>query len=315
MFSKKVCGERQRHRNLNRAVQNQIDDIYDQNNVQSIARFSNADVITVNDEQSLRSDDSHENTNIAKIFDKSGLDSDNSSNSGINYVSFSCSEHSNKSEDDILENQNLNFAEKIADWAVKCRLPKGHLNSLLSILREHDCFNSLPTDYRALLKTPRHAHTKEIEGGLYCHFGLAEGLIDLVKNNPSLPTEIEILINIDGLPLAKSSGSQLWPILCSVSACDMETTIFPAGIYHGYTKLCNVNEFLNDFVQELKILMLNGIFVLGKRYNVKIKGIICDAPARAFVACTKNHSRYFGCGKCTQEGECLLSRIDIFGSN
>jgi hypothetical protein len=30
---------------------------------------------------------------------------------------------------------------------------------------------------------------------------------------------------------------------------------------------------------------------------------VCDAPARAFIACTKTHSGYFSCSKCVEEGD------------
>lgn len=55
--------------------------------------------------------------------------------------------------------------------------------------------------------------------------------------------------------------------------------------------------------------MCNGVTVSDKKYNIKLKAIICDAPARAFVAYIKGHSGYFGCGKCTQEGEFIKNRI------
>ncbi|XP_029159520.1 uncharacterized protein LOC114931568 [Nylanderia fulva] len=47
----------------------------------------------------------------------------------------------------------------------------------------------------------------------------------------------------------------------------------------------------------------NGINVNGKVITVILNTIICDAPAKAYITCTKYHTGYFGCGKCTQEDE------------
>lgn len=41
---------------------------------------------------------------------------------------------------------------------------------------------------------------------------------------------------------------------------------------------------------------------------MEIKGFICDAPARAFITCTKYHSGFSACSKCTQVGERYQNR-------
>jgi len=61
---------------------------------------------------------------------------------------------------------------------------------------------------------------------------------------------IELAINIDGLPLAKSSGSQVYPILCRL--VKHHGTVEMIGIYHGYQKPKNANSYLNDFVRCIK---------------------------------------------------------------
>lgn len=43
--------------------------------------------------------------------------------------------------------------------------------------------------------------------------------------------------------------------------------------------------------------------------NVKIKGLIADAPARAFLKQIKSFSGYFGCEKCIEEGEYLSGSV------
>lgn len=71
----------------------------------------------------------------------------------------------------------------------------------------------------------------------------------------------------------------------------------------------NTNQYLNSLISELILLEAHSINYNGKTCKALIKGIVCDAPARTFVTCTKNHSGYFGCNKCVQEGEHINSVI------
>ena len=47
---------------------------------------------------------------------------------------------------------------------------------------------------------------------------------------------------------------------------------------------------------------MHGFLHNNKRYFVKMRCVICDAPAASFVTCTKQHNGYFGCRKCMDEG-------------
>lgn len=51
-----------------------------------------------------------------------------------------------------------------------------------------------------------------------------------------MPREVKININIDGLPLSKSLGSQFWPILASIEIIDLYTEPFAVGVFHGMSK-------------------------------------------------------------------------------
>lgn len=61
-----------------------------------------------------------------------------------------------------------------------------------------------------------------------------------------------MVIGIDGLPLAKSSSSQLWPILGYLRP--LKNKVFPIGIYWDYEKPKDSNEFLREFVNEIIVL-------------------------------------------------------------
>lgn len=76
-------------------------------------------------------------------------------------------------------------------------------------------------------------------------------------------TDIKISINVDGLPLSKSSQRQFWPILGSISE---SKEVFIIGIYYGTHKPSD--EFLAKFVHEAKILYEQGI-------NINNRNISC----------------------------------------
>lgn len=86
------------------------------------------------------------------------------------------------------------------------------LSDLLKIFKTHgDEVKSLPRDARTLMKTPRCASSfvHNLGHGSYTHFGLAKGIEQNKKAIISLKDPIyKIDINIDGLPISKSSGGQ-----------------------------------------------------------------------------------------------------------
>lgn len=100
--------------------------------------------------------------------------------------------------------------------------------------------------------------TKTIDNGSYVHFGLITGLQrSIEKYFRQVPDSVKLLINCDGMSLSKSSGSQFWPILVSIQA-DIYTKPFAVGIYHGYSKPKNANEYLRPFVNEIIEIQRNG---------------------------------------------------------
>ena len=138
----------------------------------------------------------------------------------------------------------------------------------------------------------------------YIYFGLISQLIQVLKRFP--PTDaanvdsLQISLNVDGLPLFKSSGKCVWPVLCAVMNLK-PVTVFPVALTYGNAKPDNL-QFLQDTVRDLCNLIHNGLQVGDKVIQVILKGIICDAPAKAFVKATKLCSGYFGCDKCSQRG-------------
>jgi len=199
---------------------------------------------------------------------------------------------------------------QLAEWVVKHGIPNTATSDLLKILKS--CYDpTLPTDARTLMKTDTSTsiiRLKDVTPGKYFHFGIANG----IKNNFSFNHEscsiLKLVIGIDGLPLTKSSNSTFWPILCYIRPNSQ--LVFPIGLYWGNEKPSDSNEFLIDFYNEIRDLLLNGLELINKSGVVcKVKIILdifcCDVLAKSFVLKTKGHSGYFSCSHCKIEGEYL----------
>lgn len=105
----------------------------------------------------------------------------------------------------------------LISWSLKHHISHVAINDLLRYLQT--VFPKLPSDARTLLKTCRDIETKTVFPGEYHHFGVKYCLEKLhSKNQRTFLTKnlFELDINIDGLPLAKSSNSQVYPILCKL---------------------------------------------------------------------------------------------------
>jgi len=202
---------------------------------------------------------------------------------------------------DEFEYASSDVREQLADWAAKFNVSLVAIGALLSILKPH--FSSLPLDPRTLLRTPRDYAVKALKhGGDYCHLGLMKNISLLISAVQPTTMSIELQFNIDGLPVFRSSSMCLWPILCMMKNV-LCARPFVIGIYCGTAKPGNAQEFLEDFVTELRDLIQNGMIISGKHYTFNIHSFVCDAPARAFIKGIKGHSGYNACEKCVQVGE------------
>lgn len=216
----------------------------------------------------------------------------------------------------FVNNSNtIDIRTNLAQWATTYNVSQRCFNSLLEIL--NSSFTTLPKDSRTLLKTDYSVSKNIIKmgEGTYYHFGIAHNIEILLSRNISLCTNdsvqnLKLQINIDGLPLTKSSKSQFWPILGYLEEFHL-TQPFIIGIYHGYCKPPTTNIFLRPFVDELKILMDNHLFYKNKEYEITLSKIICDAPAKAFILGIKSHNAYYGCTKCNVEGNYLYNRMSF----
>ncbi|GAB1860701.1 DUF4218 domain-containing protein [Camponotus japonicus] len=116
------------------------------------------------------------------------------------------SENANKTDND--------FKNSLAIWATKHQISHTALRALLQRLK-HSCFSKLSLDARSLLHTPRKQEIRIVTPGTYYHFGLLNSLLHILTSVKDNIDCVKISINVDGLPLSKSSSQQFWPILGS----------------------------------------------------------------------------------------------------
>lgn len=204
--------------------------------------------------------------------------------------------------------ENPHIAE-LAGWAVEENIPHSSVQKLLGVLRNNPNVNwdLLPKSSKTLLKTPyRKTDIRSMGVGHYFYFGIRITINNLFQRfafNLRDVQKIELAINIDGLPVTKSTGTSLWPILCQIKSVKMlNKYVFPIALYYGSQKP-PANDFLLDFVTEAKILIQNGIEINGNNLDFKIGMLVCDTPAKAHILAIKSHNGYFSCTKCCVEGD------------
>ena len=201
------------------------------------------------------------------------------------YSSESESSESVMSHDERVD--DIDFQSQLKAWAIKSGCTRASLNDLLNILSKK--YPYLRKDSRTLLHTPRAVNYDQKCGGSYIYFGIENGINTCLKIliNHFIPTDSIILhINIDGLPLHKSTSSQFRPILGTFDVAN----IFIICLFYGTSKPEPIHDYLSDFIKEMKTLKY--FHHQGKNIKVNLRCFVCDAPVRSFLKSTIYHTGY-----------------------
>ncbi|XP_046407485.1 uncharacterized protein LOC124172123 [Ischnura elegans] len=86
---------------------------------------------------------------------------------------------------------------------------------------------------------------------------------------------------------------------------------FAEAIYHGSEKPQSCDEYLFEFVEEMKALKKSGLFLNSKRFEVALDAYICDAPAKSFIRQTVGDTGYASCTKCTVYEDYMNNRVSF----
>ena len=213
------------------------------------------------------------------------------------------------------EEPRQSLADRMREWVIKDNVKHNAADGMLKMWRSEG-YNELPMTTRTLLKTCTDYDIKEISGTSYTYMGVKKQLTSQFLRYPTPDREnakfIEISLNVDGLPLFKSTKKSVWPILGAIVNMDPKT-VFPIAFTYGGSKPQNL-DFLHDTIDELKDVLSNGIQIDTEMYlPVKLKCIVCDAPARTMVKSVKLVSGYYGCDKCEQKGtwDCKVTYPEV----
>ena len=206
----------------------------------------------------------------------------------------------------LSDTPNLSATQALAQWARDTNVPHTAVDLLLKTLKKinPESIHELPSTARTLMSTNKFAVvTKRVSGMQYTNMGVKASLISHLMRYPvETRKEVDILeisLNVDGLPLFQSSKKGVWPVLCQLHLDPV--SVFPLSISFGSTKPDSL-DFLRENIDELKEIMQGGLEIDDRLMAVKVRAVVCDAPARALVKDVKNHNAYYGCERCHQKG-------------
>lgn len=183
------------------------------------------------------------------------------------------------------------ITERLRYWTVHHRITRRALNDLLIILIFAG-LTFLPKDGRTLMRTPKTVAISTLTKGKMWYYGV-KNCIQNALAYISHEMTITLNFNFDGLPIAKSSNAQFWPILANISSMctvnfqfvDLIHSIHVEFAYNYFTELPKIapmiiaiwcgeskpilNEYIEPFVKEMKSLIESGMVVNG--YHVIIR--------------------------------------------
>ncbi|XP_058126336.1 uncharacterized protein LOC131271274 [Anopheles coustani] len=171
----------------------------------------------------------------------------------------------------------------LRDWAVDHEESRASVNEILAIFRIRTDYE-LPKDARTLMKTST-SIGQEIEavaGGEYWYKGIEKVLRNYYRSATPETDRISVQVSVDGLPLHKSSSTQVWPILMKMEQIP-EAPIMMIAMFCGSSKPNDLEPFLRPFVVEANELSQRGIQFGDRNVHFNIRAIIADSPARAFL--------------------------------
>lgn len=210
-----------------------------------------------------------------------------------------------------------NIIDDLKTWAIESHVNHKQINLLLHSLKRYH--PEIPLDARTLLNMPLTSNIvtviPNISNAQFVYLGiennlnyqLNSGLHNILTKIDT--TSIQLVCNVDGIPITKSTSAQFWPILCMVFLKDYRCPPFPIAIYYGNTKPPSLDQYLQDFINEINVLINSGLLYKKQTYEIVLKAVACDAPARAFLKCIKGHTGFYSCERCHQKGSYINHRL------
>ena len=192
--------------------------------------------------------------------------------------------------------EKKNEVKELKRWAIENNIADVHVDKLLLILRVR-LLPELPKTSKTFFKTNKDYEFKSIlhndgTSKKYVYFSIEDGLNRCFNAEIHDSNVIQVQINIDGLPLYKSSCKTFWPILCKIY--NPKNDIYkPLPVVIYASKVTDTAPFLEDFIEEVNLLHKNGITIDDGHYSFSIHSFICDTLARALLKAVKGHSGFY----------------------
>ncbi|XP_046406989.1 uncharacterized protein LOC124171751 isoform X1 [Ischnura elegans] len=199
----------------------------------------------------------------------------------------------------------------LREWALKNNITLTALSALCTGLKtcHPSCFSDLPVDGRTILRTPPQVNLHSVPPGDYIHIGLKKQLSVVISQLSKPVDSLNLLFNVDGLSLYRSSASEVYPILFSLPTLkEFKGKVYPVGLYYGASKPCNLSSFLDLFIVELNDVLRNGFYGNNKKVNVTLLGFCCDAVAKSYIMGVTSHNGYRSCTRCNVHGKRVEKR-------
>lgn len=208
--------------------------------------------------------------------------------------------------------EEMSFGDELLLFFQTFNVSEKAMQFLLDACARHNV--DAPRSLHALKKKEKNIHVSyEVEhfyNGNFSYIGIEESLKFamgncLIEYSHDSICEFEVIFNIDGLPLFKSSNISLWPILMKVDCLPRPLLV---AVFVGNGKP-NLDAFLEKFVNELKLFTKHGVICGGRLIKFKKILFACDAPAKSYICRVKGHNAKEACQYCDAVGEYTERRI------
>lgn len=205
----------------------------------------------------------------------------------------SCSDNSCSDNSSIeLVEENVDFftaADELKNLILRNNITHVAATDILKYMNKFNVIGmQLPSDSRSFLSTPNSIAITTIGNGQLYYKGFRKCVLEKFADC-SESIGIRPIFNMDGLPLHNSSKKEFWPILCSIDKMP-ELGVMVIAIFMGETKPV-LNEYLGEFVSELKLVMETGITLPNeKKIAIYSPFFVCDSPARCHLKGNNSNS-------------------------
>lgn len=133
-----------------------------------------------------------------------------------------------------MEIMSDNLVTDLQQWSAENSITLSSLSGLLRILNRDIPKLNLKKDARTIMETPRHLHIASDPemGGQYWNYGVEKALLNALSKQKIEIDAISLIVNIDGLPIYKSSSTEFWPILIKIYELEFIPPLV-VGVYCG----------------------------------------------------------------------------------